>query len=535
MGSSLALLLLESAGVARGLWAMIIVIAAVCLGLLYVTPRMPRWASLTIIAVVAILPLVGSWTSGNTLAALGRPFSPFTGVKIVALVVAILCPSLWLGGGLIGLALLLPVLQTLHWDANTRSLLPQLEPLQSVAVVAFAAPCLIFRRRHAVLRRALARARAERAWLERLVRLALLVRNLTRAPLEATRNALSQMRQQGGVPEAMLARMENALVRLDLLNETIAPLGRLVPGLPGAGLPEELSHLLEELRGGQVMTANGRRHESGVEGEARRAVMYAGGLGAIGAILMIALFRMEAYPIWPPFLLGVPGLAVLGLAWGGSRRPARFHQALFAIQFLMSIACVVVTEAQAAQRGPFDAFIYMKFTLLVCAFLAPSGRLGAAIIGIASLTAVVETYLWFSPAQRARMPLLEPWLTVLIGLTALGVLAGQRQDAATARELAQARADHAWMSRVARLALSVRDFANTPLQILLLQVSLQRWTHDAPQWVEIEDALAQLQRLNETLSPLHETVEWGEQTLSFDALETIAAEVRETLRVSHAS
>src|SRR5215471_17909922 len=104
MGSSLGLLLLESLGVARGFWTIVTAFAALCLGFLYIAPRVPRWASLATFSIQAILPLVGSWLSAEALAALGRPFSPFTPTKIVALVVAVLCPSLLLGIGLIGVA-----------------------------------------------------------------------------------------------------------------------------------------------------------------------------------------------------------------------------------------------------------------------------------------------------------------------------------------------------------------------------------------------------------------------------------------------
>jgi hypothetical protein len=530
MGCSVALLLLESRGLPLRFWTIVTLFATLCVGFLYVARRVPRWASLGIVSLETILPLAGTWMSAEALAALGRPFSPFTPVKIVALVVAILCPSLVLGTALIGVAVALPIAQTLHWTASIRSHLPQLEPIQSVAVALFAVPFLFVRRRHAALGEEVARARAERLWLERLVRLALLVRNLTRVPVEKTRNALTLMRARNTAPT--LHRMENAVARLELLNETIAPLARVMPGERAAVDPAAIPQLLKDLMDSQQLPPTERRPMRSGEGESSRAATLNSALGVIATILLLVLHRIAGYPMWPPLMLGLGSSAVLAIAVTLPRRSDSFHQTLFAIQALLGIAFVLVADAQLADRGPYDALIYMKFVVLIFAFLAPSGRLGAALIAVATLGAVVETYVWFSPLQRSRMPLLEPWLTVLIGLTAFGVLAARRQDAATVRELVQASADRAWMSRVARLALSVRDFANTPLQVLWIDLELLRRTYAEPEVAEIEASLARLQRLNETLAPLYAMIEMREHSMSFDALGNIATEVQETLRDS---
>jgi hypothetical protein len=525
-------LLFESTGVPRGLWTSVTAFAALCAGFLYVAPHMPRWASLGIFSLEALLALAGSWLTAETLAALGRSFSPFTPVKIAAMVVAILCPSLPLGIALIAMAGVLPVLQTLHWAPGVRSQLPQLEPAQSVVVAIFAIPFLLVRRRRASLEQELARTRAERLWLERLIRLALLVRNLTLAPVEAARRALSDVRRHRDHSAPSVGRMENALARLDLLNETIEPLARLVPSEPGEVGPDEVSRLMKELQHGPQHRAMETLPRRAVEDEARRASIHIGALGVIAGILGMGLFTMKGYPTWPALLLGSSGIAAFGTALAFKHLPHRAYQSIFVVHALVSMLFVLVTDFHTAQRGPYDAFIYMKFLLLTFAFVAPSGRLGAALIGLSTLAAVATTYLWFSAVERSRMPMLEPWLTVTIGLTALGVLAAQRQDATTVRDLALARAERSWMWRVARLALSVRDYANTPLQTLSLDTELLKRKHADPALAEIEAALVRLQGLNKTLLPLNTLIEWGEHGMSFDALETIAAEVRATLRES---
>src|SRR5437867_1362718 len=93
--------MLASAGDSSGLmwrpWLALGVFDAACLGLLLMRPNLPRRASLVIFPLEVLIGLAAFWVAAEAQAASGRPFSPFTGYKIVALLVAILPPSMRLG------------------------------------------------------------------------------------------------------------------------------------------------------------------------------------------------------------------------------------------------------------------------------------------------------------------------------------------------------------------------------------------------------------------------------------------------------
>src|SRR5262245_14403948 len=72
-------------------------LAAACLGLVLAAPRMSRALALTIFCVVVVAAGIAFWIDAEAQAATGRPFVPFDTHKILALVVAMLCPSVLLG------------------------------------------------------------------------------------------------------------------------------------------------------------------------------------------------------------------------------------------------------------------------------------------------------------------------------------------------------------------------------------------------------------------------------------------------------
>jgi hypothetical protein len=534
-GSSAALLLLESIGMPRGPWTVVTAFSTVCLGILYITPRMPRWASLGIFSLQSILPLLAGWQGTGALASLGRPFDPFAPEKIVALAVAITSPSLALGAVLIGLTAIPPIIQVHQWPPHIRDLLPQLEPVQTVVVACLAFALLVVHRRHAALREDLACTRAEGARLQRVVRVALFVRNLTRPPIETARAALSDIGRHRHDGTRSISRMNRALDRLERLNETIAPLDRVLPGQPPALSFDELPYLERELDRHQERTHKERLPSFESGDETRRAVICEATLSVLAGILVFAELRLGGgYPTWGALLLGVPGVMALASVLAFPSRSARLNQVIFVAVGLCVTTYSLVANAQMAQRGTFDAFLSFKITALVFAFLAPSGRIGAALIGISALAPVAETYLWFSPLQRSRIALLEPWLTVVVCLTAFAVLAAQRQHARAVREWAEAQADRDSLTRIARLALSVCDLANSPLQTLFVETELVGKKNAALVLTTMRDSLFRLKQLNVALARLSRLVEWKEQGVAFDAVENIAAEVRECVRASEA-
>src|SRR5262249_26757087 len=101
---------------------------------------------------------------------------------------------------------------------------------------------------HAAMGEELARVQAERIWLERVARLALVVRDMTRAPLESMRSALSTLQRGPVAPSSAMTKIEEAVTRFGKLNDTLPPLDGLMPGGRAAASFEAMAGLHAELR-----------------------------------------------------------------------------------------------------------------------------------------------------------------------------------------------------------------------------------------------------------------------------------------------
>ncbi len=538
MGSSLGVALFEWTGTPRGMFVLLSVVSAACIGIVLLLPRLPRWASLGLLSFESLVALAVLWLSADTQAASGRPFAPFNGIKILSILIAIFCPSVRLGSLIIGVAVAQAFVQTAHWSAGVRSHLPPVEPWQTFFVAGIAVGLLMARRRHAAIGEELARVQAEQSWLERVARLALFVRDLTQAPLRMVRDRLRVVQERHSDTAEPTARMERAVTRLEQLNQVLAPLDRIVPIRPGdASLDaiEELRKMLQATRPEASLPAGGKRKRARVptpeeEEEARRAALYLGAIMTIAGLVAMLVWSSRGYSELPGALGAGMGVAILALALSSRRLPGRVYEALFGLSGVVAIlGPLMTTDGMIRRGGAVDACPVLKVAVLFFAFLAPSGRIGAALVGLSILGPIGETYLWWSAEQRSRLPMLEPWQTVFIGLVAIGVLAAQRQHVVLVRKLAKALADRSWLSRVSKLVLSVYDFTNTPLQTLVLGMKMVRRKHADPELDDLEVAMHRLQQLNDALAPLDPMIERQEADLSFNVLERIQAEVRQTL------
>jgi hypothetical protein len=544
IATSMAIALYAWRGVPWRPWLVVWAVSAACLGVGLVARRAPRRVSLAVFAFEALVVLAALWVSGEALAASGQPFSPFNGNKIFALLVATFCPSVWLGGALIAIVGGETLGQTAHWGAAARGAMPEAEPAQTLIIAIAAIVFLERRRRQAALAARLRHVEAERRWLDRVARLASLVRELTEDLLKTVRGGVAAVRLRHSDLQASTARMMICVERLERLNSTLAPLEPITPAPLRHAPPQPAAAeasldaivgLQRELRAGRLAPSETPAEPAppplrDTNEEARSAALGVGAITFLGGLPFLWLLRTKNFPVLPGLLLPGVGGAVVALALAARHWGARVFKALFATTVLVAIGVTLYNNDAMARRGHFDAFPGLKLAVLVVAFLAPTGRLGAALIAVAILGPVTETYFVWSVEQRSRMPLLEPWPTVIVGLTALAVLAGRQRRAALAQTLAQAQARQAGDARMATLALSMRDFANTPLQTLAITAAVARRKHADPALDEIRGAVERLGHLTAALTPLATMVEHDPADLSFDALERMAAEVRQSLR-----
>ena len=178
-----------------------------------------------------------------------------------------------------------------------------------------------------------------------------------------------------------------------------------------------------------------------------------------------------------------------------------------------------VDEARALHSARWVPFEPNKLSALALAMIAPPAW-WVGITGILMFvgSAVVHD-LVVSDVVRARMAAGEPLGVVAYGVFALVLLGVKQRGRILEATLAHERSEKIALERVARVAMSLRDLANTPTQTLeLIRQTLV--TCDPRLEVQAERmgrALERLRRLNEILGAYQSAVTWdSDGDASFD-------------------
>jgi hypothetical protein len=154
--------------------------------------------------------------------------------------------------------------------------------------------------------------------------------------------------------------------------------------------------------------------------------------------------------------------------------------------------------------------------------LAPTGLvLGLSLIGAFALEAVL---LWYGLELHRNLGMpWEPWITLVWGGTACGLLVFRVRTQRIEQRLQSARAEAESLERVARLLLAMRDAANTPLQSLEVGVSLlqQRSPENAALLVTLERALTRLRSLTTRMAIADPLLDWDSHEESIDPEEVL--------------
>ena len=192
------------------LWLGVCALSAACLGSLFAVRRLPRPVILGLLSVQTLAVLLAVSLDVHAFALSGRPFSPFSVTKMVAIVVALFCPSTSLGIVLVGLTVAQPFVLLAVWGTAMQGRIPDVEPWQTVAIAVGSLVFLRARQRHAVLGAELARMEAEKRWFEGVAWFALWVRDQSQVPLARLSRSFAQLRTQDQTSHVVL-RCENAV------------------------------------------------------------------------------------------------------------------------------------------------------------------------------------------------------------------------------------------------------------------------------------------------------------------------------------
>jgi hypothetical protein len=228
-----------------------------------------------------------------------------------------------------------------------------------------------------------------------------------------------------------------------------------------------------------------------------------------------------------PILRAVHALEALGLLalLVTRRRTAspRLSADVFIAVGLPYLIIFAVAEVAMAASG----LVWMPLTghrllMLGIGLLAPTGlALGLGLIGAFALEAVL---LWYGLDLNGHLDMpWEPWITLVWGGTACGLMVFRVRTQRIEQRLQKARAEAESLERVARLFLAMRDAANTPLQSLEVGVSLlqQRSPENAALLVTMERSLTRLRSLSTRLAIADPLLDWAGHEESIDSEEVL--------------
>jgi hypothetical protein len=258
--------------------------------------------------------------------------------------------------------------------------------------------------------------------------------------------------------------------------------------------------------------------------EAWRSAAWSSAIDVIvGGLALLAIGVSSRMPIWFIAQFAAVGALVMAVLMIWKHAPRAACLALLSLNFASGLlAAWAGADAQARLGDVSELYHSVEVSMLMIAILTPSAPLGAAWIAAFALLPIVETRTW--PAEIVRqLPTGEPWLTTAFGVAATGILLYGRRGVRLARELSEAKGERLAAERLARMALSVRDLANTPLQTLTSGLSLLRMGQAPVAAVldSMERALAKLSVLRRALGPFEQHLEWRPNDESFDSLSRI--------------
>jgi hypothetical protein len=262
-----------------------------------------------------------------------------------------------------------------------------------------------------------------------------------------------------------------------------------------------------------------------------RGAMAAAALNVAGSLVELPLSRsIPNMPRWPSLFAAGTGLLLLALLARRRDRPTRLGAAVaFSANTAVILVELWITNIAWSSLGPrWAPFLANKLGALTVGLLTP--EIGVGIANIAAYAGQAAAQWWRFPASlRAQLTKGEPWTTFIFAGFGLGLLVLSARRFAVERKLLQEQHEAIALERMVRLALAVRDFANTPLQTIASAAELLRLRRPetAGEVAIIERALARLQRLNRLVSRHESAIRWREGDEAFDAFERLGGSLRD--------
>jgi hypothetical protein len=220
------------------------------------------------------------------------------------------------------------------------------------------------------------------------------------------------------------------------------------------------------------------------------SVRFLHALFAVGMILFLFLLKKRWNQVWAMVIFSALLLPYYGILW--------FHDL-----------------AMAASHRIWTPFYGFKIIFLGLGLLVTN-----YVLNIVLMVALgFECVLLWHVGRFAEIPTVlassEPQATLLFAMVSAVLLYSHFHEARTLQKLVETRTQAEFMETVAKVFLTLRSRANTPLQTVTLSCEVLR--RRAPQSVDvisiIEDAIAQLNVGSQFLSELDNQIHWNGKEL----------------------
>ena len=245
-------------------------------------------------------------------------------------------------------------------------------------------------------------------------------------------------------------------------------------------------------------------------------------INLVGMPMGIALRRsVPGIPLWPSICsMAISGVLLAILVSLRRRATVRLAASFFLFNNLGVVSALWITSGYSFQGlaswVPFQA---NKLGVLIVAALGPQQMVGLLSIGLFVGAALVKA--WTLRTAPALAPLFEIEVGTLLvfGIAGAALLVYRTRSDRLRDDLVHAQAKSHALGSLAQRLLAISDLANTPLQIIELNVPLLKTTQPvaSASVLRIERAVGTLRIWHQILDREAAQLTWSSETESFDA------------------
>lgn len=211
------------------------------------------------------------------------------------------------------------------------------------------------------------------------------------------------------------------------------------------------------------------------------------------------------------YLALLTSLASLILLWWAGPDKPLVSETLYTLVAIAGLVLVAINNHQLA-RADETAKIFegYKIASVILALLAiQNWRVGVSLILACGLLPVIQFYCW--PAAWRQSVYGGPFVPSVYATVAMGTYLYINRSRQKLHQLIQAELEAVELRRFARVMISAKDLANTPLQILKAGIALSRLDPKNlnSHLNKMERACGKLETLNKIFSKYESSLDWS--------------------------